>query len=397
MYKGAVLLLGNGHFTKPTKQRLTEKGYKVTHLTNLNTHLPGSESSTISEINNYFSDLDMKSFAMIYVLFEKDEDSFEVVIALIALYPDMPITASLFNENIRPHLKMAHANLTILNPAKIVAPAFVEALEGQYSVNQKLKNKPSRLRKTKFSNNLLLIILISLFGLLTFAAVSYFHFVEHLSWLDSLYFIVVTMSTVGYGDFNLIKTAALSKIVGIIVILSSSIFLWLIFSLILDRVLKSRAQRLMGRKKYNYKNHIILCGLGRLGYFIADELIKKGEKIIIVESNQDSPNIEYFRNLDVDVYNGDARLPYVLEDVGAEHCRALISAIDDDYGNLEIGLNARYFQPNIRLVLRILDESMAIVIKEKFDIHLTKSMSFIAAEKLVSVLEKKHHHSTESK
>jgi Trk K+ transport system NAD-binding subunit len=143
----------------------------------------------------------------------------------------------------------------------------------------------------------------------------------------------------------------------------------------------------VGRKKYYYKNHVIICGLGRLGYFIADELQKSGERIIIIESNQDSPNMEYFRNLGIDVYLGNARLPHVLQDVGAENCRALISVINDDYTNLEIALNARYFQPDLRLILRIFDESMAKVIKEKFDIHLTKSMSFIAGEKFASILE----------
>ena len=167
------------------------------------------------------------------------------------------------------------------------------------------------------------------------------------------------------------------------------IFIWLIFSLLIDTIVKRRAQRSLGRKKYNYKNHVILCGLGRLGYFIADELQKAGERIVVIESNQESENIEYFRNLNIDVYIGNARQPHVLQDAGAEHCRVLISVINDDYANLEIGLNARYFQPELRLVLRIFDESMADVIKEKFDIHLTKSMSFIAAEKFACLLEEK--------
>jgi hypothetical protein len=215
----------------------------------------------------------------------------------------------------------------------------------------------------------------------------YFHFSEQLSWLDALYFVVVTISTVGYGDINLLNSSELSKIIGIVLIVCSSIFIWLILSLLIDRIVKSRAERSLGRKKYNYKNHVILCGLGRLGYFIAEELHKNGERIVIIESNQDSASIEYIRSLDIDVYIGNARQPKVLQDAGAEHCRALISVINNDYTNLEIGLNARYFQPDLRLVLRIFDESMAAVIKHKFDIHLTKSMSFITAEKLASILD----------
>ena len=86
------------------------------------------------------------------------------------------------------------------------------------------------------------------------------------------------------------------------------------------------------------------------------------------------------------MYIGNARQPNVLSDVGIENCRALVSVINDDFTNLEIGLNARYFKPDLILVLRIFDETMADIIKQKFDIHLTKSMSYIAAEKFSSLI-----------
>ena len=62
--------------------------------------------------------------------------------------------------------------------------------------------------------------------------VAYFHLADGLSWLDALYFVVVTTATVGYGDINLLNASALSKFVGIALILSSTCFIWMIFSLI---------------------------------------------------------------------------------------------------------------------------------------------------------------------
>jgi len=291
-----VLILGSGHLANRTKLLVTQKGFTVTHLPNLFSSLPSADSSTISETEKIFHNMDMKSFTMTYVLFEKDEDNLEIVIAMMALYSSIPITTSLFNENIRPHLEKANTKLIILNPAKIAAPLFVKALDNSIKRNLKLGTRFAPIKQVKNSSNSFLITLISLFTLIAFSAVAYFHFNEQLSWLDAFYFVVVTISTVGYGDINLQNSSSLSKIIGIVLILCSTIFIWLIFSLLIDRIVKRRAQRSLGRKKYNYKNHVILCGLGRLGYFIADELQKTGDRIVIIESNQESPSIEHFRN-----------------------------------------------------------------------------------------------------
>jgi hypothetical protein len=204
--------------------------------------------------------------------------------------------------------------------------------------------------------------------------------------LDAAYFVVASITTVGYGDINLLKASDTSKVVDIFMVLSSVAIVSLVFSLILDRIIKQRAQYAMGRKTYAYKNHIVVCGLGRLGYFIVEELLQRGEKIVIIESDEHSPNIAHFRAKNVDVYIGDARLPKVQQDVGVESCHALLSVTNDDYANLEIGLNARHFRPDVCLILRIFDESMAEIIREKFDINLTESMSFLAAQEFCSLV-----------
>lgn len=383
----AILVLGSGHLANRTKLLLTQKGYLVTHLPSLFPNFPSNDSSTIIETKKAFQELDMDSFSMIYILYEKDEDNLEMAIVMMALYTNINVAISLFNENIKPHLEKANQRLTILNPAKIAAPFFVEELDRNIvkGVKSKIKKEPDE--NGKISKDHFLIKLIAAFVFLALFAVAYFHFKEQLSWIDALYFVVVTISTVGYGDFNLQNSTAISKVIGIVLILCSTIFMWLIFSLLIDRIIKRRVQHALGQKKYYYKNHIILCGLGRLGFFIADELHKKGDKIVIIESNVDSSSIDYFRKNGVDVYIGNARDPHVLQNAGAENCRALISVINNDFANLEIGLNARHFQYGIRLVLRIFDETMADIIKEKFDIHLTKSMSNIAAKKFASLIE----------
>jgi voltage-gated potassium channel len=111
------------------------------------------------------------------------------------------------------------------------------------------------------------------------------------------------------------------------------------------------------------------------------ELIQKKEKVIIIEQNENANHIDYFRQLGAEVYIGDGRLAKVLNDVNVKDAKALISVINNDALNLEIGLNARSLDPTMRLILRIFDEQMAIKINEYLKFHLTLSLSAIAEEK----------------
>ena len=384
-----VIILGGSHLARRVKGLVLEKGHEVIHIANLMDNLPDEKTSVINAIEAVFLDIDIASASMVYILNEMDEQNLEMVIALMAVHPKAPVCTALFNEQIRPHLERANPHLHILNPARIAAPVFVDALELPISRNEDFKGqivKPNKVSRKK-SNDLLLKAMVLSFVTIVALATTYFHYYEHLSWINALYFVVVTVATVGYGDINLLASGTQSKLVCILLILSSTVFIWLIFSLTIDRIIKTRVQLALGRKRYHFRNHVILCGLGRLGYFIAEELCNRGEKVVLIELEENGHNTGYFRNKGLDVYTGNARIPRVLLDAGVENCRALISVINDDYANLEIGLNARSLQPNLRLILRIFDENMATVIKDKFDIHLTQSMSYIVASKCASLLD----------
>jgi voltage-gated potassium channel Kch len=366
-----------------------EKGHEVIHIANLMDNLPDEKISVINAIEAVFLNIDVASASMVYILNEMDEQNLEMVIALMAVHPKAPVCTALFNEQIRPHLELANPHLHILNPARIAAPVFVDALELPISRNEDFTAqmvKPAKVGKKKNDDLLLKTMVLSFFAIIVLAT-TYFHYFEQLSWINALYFVVVTVATVGYGDINLLASGTQSKLVCILLILSSTVSIWLIFSLTIDRIIKTRVQLALGRKRYHFRNHVILCGLGRLGYFIAEELCHRGEKVVLIELDENGHNTGYFRNKGLDVYTGNARIPRVLLDAGAAHCRALISVINDDYANLEVGLNARSIQPNLRLILRIFDENMAAVIKDKFDIHLTQSMSYIVASKCASLLD----------
>ena len=385
-----ILIIGAGHLAYRLRKYLSVEGY---HIVSTNVELINAETesfSLIENLGNYIKKIDVTSIAMVYLLEDKDEDNLQLIISFISLLIDVPITASLFNENLIPHLQKDHINLKILNPAKIAAPAFVEQLylrTGSEIIFENLATKNNETSKRSLS--LIQKLLISFFFILI-SAVFFFHFYEKLAWIDAFYFVIVTAGSVGYGDISLAQSSDLSKIVGMFLILFSTISIWMIFSLTIDVFLKRRIQLELGRKKYNIKNHVIVCGLGRLGYFIVKELLQKNEKVIVIEQNEDSNYIDYFRQLGAEVYLGDARLPKVIKDVNVAEAKAVISVINNDSLNLEIGLNARSHQPNIKLILRIFDDQMADKIKDYLKIYHSLSASAIADDKFYQELNANH-------
>ena len=381
-----ILIIGAGHLAYRTRKLADAQGHRIVQLSPDALRSRDADGSTFDVVSKALHEIDLDSLAMVLLVDDRDERNLELLIVLISANNALPIVASLFNENIAPHLQAAHPNVRILNPAKIAAPTFIAALRTPIEhslryVPAKLADEPAPARADH-----LIKALVTGFVTVIAASVAYFHVAEHLSWLNALYFVVVTITTVGYGDITLLNSGALSKIVDIGLILGSTIFIWVIFSLTVDHIIKRRVQLALGRKKYSRSGHVILCGLGRLGFFIGEGLLKQGEKVLIVERNEASPTIAHLRALGADVYIGDARMPRVLQDVGVTRAKALYSVISDDYANLEVGLNARSFDPGLRLILRIFDESMARKIKESLDIHLTFSMTAIADELFLNEL-----------
>ena len=388
MKKKIVLIIGAGHLAYRLKKYLSAEGYEIVNTSVEQINVQSGSVSLIENLDNYIENIDLDNVAMIYLLEDKDENNLQLIISLISLVSHVPITASLFNENLIPHLQKDHTNLRILNPAKIAAPAFVEQLYIQKNNEPVFKNVLSNNISTIRRKPSLIQKLIIAFVSLLLAAVIFFHYYEKLSWIDSFYFVIVTAATVGYGDIHLANSTSLSKFVGILLILFSTISIWMIFSLTIDVFLKRNIQLELGRKKYNLKNHVIVCGLGRLGYFIVLELIQKNEKVIIIEQDENSNHIDYFRQLGAEVYLGDGRLPKVIKDVNIGEAKALISVINNDSLNLEIGLNARSHQPNVKLILRIFDDQMADKLKDYLKIYHSLSASAIADEKFYQELKK---------
>jgi voltage-gated potassium channel len=112
--------------------------------------------------------------------------------------------------------------------------------------------------------------------------------------------------------------------------------------------------------------HIVLVGLGHLGYRIAQRLSELGENVVVLELNPKTHTAAAAREMGVPVIQTDARYPGALEGANIQEARTIILASQDDAMNLQIALKARTFNPKIQVVIRIFDEDFAHSLQEQF-------------------------------
>ncbi|MBL8091773.1 MAG: NAD-binding protein [Anaerolineales bacterium] len=114
------------------------------------------------------------------------------------------------------------------------------------------------------------------------------------------------------------------------------------------------------------KNHIILIGLGHLGYRVALKLHEMGESIAAIELDPNGAAVNTVRLWGIPVIHEDATRPTTLEAVNVKTARAIIMASQNDAMNLQIALKARSLNPNIQVVIRIFDDDFAHALQEQF-------------------------------
>lgn len=223
------------------------------------------------------------------------------------------------------------------------------------------------------------LIVISVAVVVMLTAIVVFRYGLDLPWLDSTYFVVTTMMTVGYGDISLKDASAALKIFGIGLMLASGALMACVFGIITDYILRARLEQLLGRGRSRMRNHIVLCGMGNVGIRILEQLTRLGEQVIVIDRDESGQFLDEARQMNVTVLFGDMRRSATLERANIKEARSLIAATSDDLANLEVGLNARELRPDIRVVLRIFDHNLANKIQTGFGIRTSFSTSALAA------------------
>ncbi len=191
-----------------------------------------------------------------------------------------------------------------------------------------------------------------LVALIAFGTVGYMA-IEGWSVGDALYMTIITMSTVGYkevhdldGPGRVLTSFLILSGVGVLFFSVTNLMTWIVET----QMSEHHSEQQRRSRIRDLRNHVIVCGYGRVGHSIVDELSHDNIPLVVIESSPQRFDLcLHDGNLAV---MGDATEDATLVEAGIANSRGLAIALDDDAKNVFIALTGRALNPNIEIVAR---------------------------------------------
>mgnify|MGYP001815198523 FL=1 len=171
-----------------------------------------------------------------------------------------------------------------------------------------------------------------------------------MSLTDAAYQTVTTVTTVGFRELQEFNN--LEQWFTIVIIITGVSTVLYTFTLAVQVVVEGQlrdfvGRRLMDREINKLTGHTVVCGWGRVGRAVADDLINTGHSVVVVDSDADR-----VADVSYPTVVGDATLDSTLRTAGIERASALIAALEGDAENLFVTLSARAIMPDLFIVAR---------------------------------------------
>ena len=184
------------------------------------------------------------------------------------------------------------------------------------------------------------------------------------------------------ATINLMNAPPALKLYGVFVMLCGAAILAMIFSITTDFILRTRLRDVMAHGAAHYRDHIIVAGLGNIGFRLVRDLVQAGETVVAIEHRPDAPLLQAAREL-APVVLGNAKTEETLRKAGVAGAKAVVAATDDDLSNLSTALAAKRIQPSCRTVLRIFNSELAEKMQQGLAMDAVLSVSAAAAPTFV--------------
>ncbi len=185
-----------------------------------------------------------------------------------------------------------------------------------------------------------------------------YHYIEGWNLLDSFYQVVITLSTVGFGEIHHLSDKGRFH-TSLLIMFGVGTYAYLLGSFT-EAFIEGRIQVFWGKKKMErrigrLRGHYIICGYGRIGRIVARELLREKCKIVVVE--RDPELIAHLKEKGFLYVEGDATTDEVLIQAGIKNAKAVITTLSNDADNIYVTLSVKQLSPSTEVIARAEDES----------------------------------------
>lgn len=233
----------------------------------------------------------------------------------------------------------------------------------------------------------LLLPLIGLGIILVIGFVGYI-LIEGYTPLESLYMLVIMFSTIGFQEVHPLSPQG--HLFTIFIIIAGFTFGFYFLGKLTSFLLGGELTKLIKLKRMEkllsqFEDHYIVCGFGKTGKRVTEELLRKGRKVVLIENDteRNEKAKDLFDNNLVHLI-GDATDDEMLKQAGVERARILIAVLTTDAENLFVTISAKDLNKNIKIITRVEDAKSATKFKKAGADYIISQID-IATDRIISL------------
>ena len=214
-------------------------------------------------------------------------------------------------------------------------------------IGRDMNDSVSSLAPRKVVRGLVMLVGILILGTSGYVAI------EGWEIIDAVYMTVITITTVGFREVRDVSEAG--RIFTLIIIFMGMGIMAYTLGMVAQVMVDFQVRSIFGRRKLgskikSLKNHYIVCGYGRIGRIIAQELKENGIPLLVIDNNPESK--QALDSNEIPYIIDDATSEDILLEAGIERAKGLVAVVLSDADNLFITMSGRVLNPELFILAR---------------------------------------------
>ncbi len=201
-----------------------------------------------------------------------------------------------------------------------------------------------------------MLMLVHLIGTLGYLYIGY----PTATWIDSFYMTFITVASIGYGEIVDLSSHPMGRLFTVAIAAFGILTLSFLFSSFVALLLESDLNTALRKKRMKKEiakltGHYIVCGIGRVGSNVAEELIQTNRSLVVIENSRDVLNQWLEQHPSTLHLHADAADDEALRTAGVMNAAGVFAVTGDDSHNLMVSLSVKLINPKARVVARLHD------------------------------------------